>query len=300
MPSPKHKHEKHPFTPAETDRLDRSKRDHLLRRKHVKHEKTRVPIFVDSELMKRVNAALIPFRDRYFRAQIRGFENLPAAPSIIVGNHDGGYVAADALCFGSFFYEKTDYQGKLHVMMHDVPFKISTNLRNFLLRIGFLPACHENAERVLQQGRHLLVYPGGAHEAFRPIWNRGKIDLANRTGFVHQALKHRVPVVPLVSAGGHDTLFVLFRGKWLADRVPLARRLRAGVLPLWIGLPWGISWGPVPNLPLPAKIDIEMLSPIDLYEELGHPVNINDPEVLKRGLEIVRVRMQEAADRLYE
>ena len=183
-------------------------------------------------------------------------------------------------------------------MMHDFPFRIAPSLTEWLQRCGVLPASRRNGEKVLEGGHHILVYPGGSYEAFRRYKDRRTISLGHRTGFVRQALDKRVPITPVVSVGAHETLFVLARGSGLAKKLGLSRLLRVDVLPFWLGLPFGIGWGPIPNLPLPSKIKLEVLEPIRLWKELDNP-DPHDKKVLRAGLELVRSRMQEVADRLY-
>jgi 1-acyl-sn-glycerol-3-phosphate acyltransferase len=248
----------------------------------------------------RVNRVLTVLRRRYFRAEVRGLARLPDGPAMIVGNHDGGYIPADALCFGSAYYERAGTAGRrLFVLMHDFPFRIAPAMTAWLGRLGLLRASRDNAARVLAAGQHLLVFPGGARESFRPYWERRRINLGHRTGFVAAALRRGVPIVPMVSVGAHETLLVLSRGAALARRLPLARRLRSDVVPLWLGLPFGVGFGPLPNLPLPAKIEIELLQPIDLRRELGRSARPDDARALLDGLALVRGRMQRVADRLY-
>ena len=74
--------------------------------------------------------------------------------------------------------------------------------------------------------------------------------------------------------------------------------MRVDVLPFWLGLPFGIGWGPIPNLPLPSKIKLEVLQPIRLWDELGN-ADPHDKKALRDGLELVRERMQLVADRMY-
>ena len=74
-----------------------------------------------------------------------------------------------------------------------------------------------------------------------------------------------MPITPVVSVGAHETLFVLARGNELAKKLGLTR-IRVDVLPFWLGLPFGIGWGPIPNLPLPSKIKLEVLRADPLVE----------------------------------
>jgi 1-acyl-sn-glycerol-3-phosphate acyltransferase len=247
-----------------------------------------------------VNDWVRPIRERYFRAEIAGLENIPDEPAMLVGNHDGGYVFPDAICFGSFYYDAFGGdQRRCYALMHDYPFRIAPTLTEWLQRCGVLPASRRNAERVLEAGHHLLVYPGGSLEAFRTFRDRRRLSLGARTGFVRQALKHDVPIVPVVSVGAHETLFVLMRGNRLAERLGLRKLMRVDVLPLWLGLPFGLGWGPLPNIPLPSKIKLEVLPPIRLRDELGSD-DTSDDRLLRAGLDLVRSRMQHVADRMYD
>jgi 1-acyl-sn-glycerol-3-phosphate acyltransferase len=240
-----------------------------------------------------------PFRDKYFRSEISGLEHIPQdEPSMLVGNHDGGYVFPDAICLGGFYYDHFGIGGRrLYAMMHDFPFRIAPGLTEWLQRCGVVPASRRNGEKVLEGGHHILVYPGGSFEAFRRFSDRRTITLGHRTGFVRQSLTMRVPITPVVSVGAHETLFVLARGHELAKKLGLSK-IRVDVLPFWLGLPFGIGWGPIPNLPLPSKIKLEVLEPIRLWQELDDP-NPDDKKVLRAGLQLVRERMQAVADRLY-
>ncbi len=65
--------------------------------------------------------------------------------------------------------------------------------------------------------------------------NRDQAVLGGRKGFVRQAIRSGVPIVPVSSVGGHDTVFVLSEGQWIAnglDRISgLKRKLRGTRLP---------------------------------------------------------------------
>lgn len=228
-----------------------------------------------------------------------GLEHLPAEPTILVGNHDGGYIPVDGICLGAAWHEHFGFQRPLATLMHDFPFRIHHTLTEYLSRNGVLPANRDNLHRALDAGSSVLVYPGGSHEAFRTFWQRRTLSLGSRTGFLAEALRRRAPISPVVSVGAHETLLVLSRGSWLARRIPLARKLRSDVVPFWLGLPWGIGFGPLPHLPLPAKVKVEVLPPIRLWKELGETADPEDPQVLGAGLDLVLARMQKVADRLY-
>ena len=134
----------------------------------------------------------------------------------------------------------------------------------------------------------MLVYPGGDHETYRPSWESSEIGFAGRTGFVELALEHNIPIVPVVSIGGQETALFLGRGRRLASALQLNRLLRLRVLPLAIGPPFGITVLDLPGrIPLPSKITIRVLPPIDLRDRLGPDP---DPE---KGYRVVTSTMQQ-------
>jgi 1-acyl-sn-glycerol-3-phosphate acyltransferase len=235
----------------------------------------------------------------YHRAEVVGLDRIPTEPTMLVGNHDGGYIPVDGICLGVAWHERFAFARPLRVLMHDFPFRLSPKLTRFLSQCGCLPASRASLNLAFDAKHDLFVYPGGAYEAFRPWTRRREIDLGHRTGFIGEALKRRVPITPVVSIGAHETLFVVMRGGWLAKRIPLARMMRSDVVPLWLGLPWGIGFGPMPHIPLPSKIKLEVLPAIRLWQELGEAADPSDPAVLNAGLALVRRRMQAVSDRLY-
>ena len=99
-------------------------------------------------MVQKVNAWIRPLRQRYFRSEIVGLHHLPPnEPSMIVGNHDGGYVFPDAICLGSFYYDERGTSARrLYAMMHDFPFRIAPTLTEWLQRCGVLPASRRNSD----------------------------------------------------------------------------------------------------------------------------------------------------------
>ncbi len=76
--------------------------------------------------------------------------------------------------------------------------------------------------------------------------------------------------MPLVSIGGQESGLFVTRGERLARALQLDKRARLKVLPVSIGPPFGINILDAPmRLPLPAKITVEVLDPIDLNERFG-------------------------------
>jgi 1-acyl-sn-glycerol-3-phosphate acyltransferase len=162
-------------------------------------------------------------------------------------------------------------------------------------KMGEVPASRENAARALDAGAAVLVYPGGDHEAFRPWTDRNRIDFDGRKGFIELALQKRVPVVPVVSHGGHSSTIILTRGERLG-RLLATRRVRTRTFPIAWQIPWGVSPLGVPGIPLPAKITVRICPPM-AWSHYG-PGAAEDPAIVQRCFDEITGVMQETLAQL--
>ena len=224
----------------------------------------------DPEYIRETLPALRLLSSLYFRADVRGLENIPATgPVLLVGNHSGGAMIADTFVFAQAFYDHFGPERRFHQLAHDLVFKVP-GTRALVQRYGTIPASPESMLRALDRDAALLVYPGGDHETYRPSWQSGEIGFGGRTGFVELALEHDIPVVPVVALGGQETALFLGRGRRMASGLQLDRLLRLKVLPVAIGPPFGLTVLDLPGrIPLPSKITVRVLDPIDLRACLG-------------------------------
>jgi 1-acyl-sn-glycerol-3-phosphate acyltransferase len=205
----------------------------------------------------------------YFRAEVRGLERIPEhGPVLLVGNHSGGNMTVDTGVFTLAFSTYFGVERRFYQLAHNLV--LSMPGLGFLRKYGTVAANPENAAKALESGAALLVYPGGDYEVHRPSWESARVDFDGRKGFLRLALKHDVPIVPVVSVGGQETALFLTRGEGLAQLLRLDRMFRLKVLPISVALPWVLNVGDMlGHLPLPAKITIDVLEPIDLRAEFG-------------------------------
>ncbi len=212
----------------------------------------------------------------WYRGEVRGLGNIPdEGPVLLVGNHSGGNMTPDTivftLAFNTYFGVERAFFQLAHNLVLSMPWLGS--LRKF----GTVAASPENARKALDSGAVLLVYPGGDYEVHRPSWQRNRIDFDGRKGFIRLALQQNVPIVPVVSIGGQETALFLTRGERLARLLALDRLLRLKVLPISLAIPWGVNVGDLlGHVPLPAKITIETLPPIDVRTEFGPDPEVDD------------------------
>ncbi len=210
---------------------------------------------------------------------------------LIVGNHTGGNTSSEVMVFPLAFSTYFGVERRFHQLAHNLVLALPGLSR--LRKFGTVAASHENAHKALDAGAALLVFPGGDYEVHRPSWDGNKVDFNNRKGFIRLALEKDVPIVPLVTIGGQETALFLSRGERLAKLLRLDQTLRLKVLPISLALPWGLNVGDMlGHIPLPAKITMEALEPIDIRERYGE-----DPD-LQQVYDDILATMQRALDGL--
>ncbi|MGE5617520.1 MAG: 1-acyl-sn-glycerol-3-phosphate acyltransferase, partial [Candidatus Woesearchaeota archaeon] len=166
----------------------------------------------------------------YFRAEVRGLDNIPeTGPALLVGNHSGGTKIVDTFIFASEFYGHFGPDRRFHQLAHDIAARLPAT---GLSRWGTVAASHRNAHRAFDRDAPVLVYPGGDWETFRPSWHSDRIEFAGRKGFIRLALDRGVPIVPVVAIGGQETALFASRGERLAEATGWARLTRIKVLPV--------------------------------------------------------------------
>lgn len=226
-------------------------------------------------------------RTTYFRTEHEGLENIPRElPYIVVSTHSGGPMLPDVWPMLATWWNLFSPEVPAYALVHDAVFRMPV-VRNAMIKIGALRASRDNAERVLQAGGMLAILPGGDAEALRSFRQRNRIDFRGHTFFVELALRHGVPVVPVVNVGGHEVYFTLLSSRRLARWSGIERLTRVKTVPLTVGLPWGV-WpgGFLPYLPLPAKISYRV----------GEPFFFSRDPDLARDADYVRKRADEIVD----
>lgn len=198
----------------------------------------------------------------YFRLRVEGIEHVPAAgPVLLTGNHCGGFVPTEGFSTSLAIHDHFGPDRAVYALAHDFLFE-DPILRRTAGRLGILRAGHESARHAFAAGACVLVYPGSDMDTFRPFRDRNKIVLAGRTGFLRLAAREGVPIVPVVACGAHEQLVVLARGDRIAHRLHAHEWARSEVLPIVLCVPWGITSGFVPYLPLPAQVTLAFLPPM--------------------------------------
>ena len=238
----------------------------------------------------------------YFRVQTDGWQYVPVnQPVLLVGAHNGGLAAPDMHMFIYDWYQRLGYERLVYGLMHPLVWDVYPQMAQFAANVGAVRAHPKMAIAALQRKASVLVYPGGTKDAFRPHRLRDRIYFSGHKGFIKLALREQVPIVPLISWGAHDTLLVLDDCYEQARQLnqwgmPWLLGIDPGIFPIYLGLPWGLSVGALPNMPLPVQIHTRVC-PAITFERYGRDV-LDDQAYIDECYTTVVNHMQMALDKL--
>lgn len=234
---------------------------------------------------------------RYFGVDVRGWDNMPEAPAMIVMNHSGGTTIPDVWGFMLAWYQNYGVHRPLHPMAHEII--LSTRVTGeYFARRGVLRGSRELAFAVLRDWqRDLMVMPGGDLDTWRPYSERYQVRFSGRTGYARTAIKAGVPIVPVAHAGAHETLIVLSDGRKLAHALGLPSIARASIWPVHLSLPWGLAVGPWPHIPTPARLRYRIGPPVVAPEKVAPGEEPSD-ELVRAVDTAVQAEVQKLLDEL--
>src|SRR4051794_33142001 len=235
-----------------------------------------------------------PLMDYWFRMDMEGWEHLPEPPVLLVGVHSGAPFVWDAWTVGlqwwRHFGSERPLFGTAHAALMAAPL-----VGAYFRRMGVLPAAPDSMASALAAGRDVALWPGGEVDSLRPWTKRDEAILAGRKGFVRLAINTGVPIVPIATVGGPDSMPVLATGRRLARLLQLDRIARLKMFPISFQVPWGISPALLPEVPLPTKIRTAFQPPVDVEAD---PARASDDAYVDSVYEEVQGRIQAGMDAL--
>ena len=249
---------------------------------------------VDDAFMERQKYFWNPLMDYWFRMEIEGWEHLPEPPVLLIGVHSGAPFVWDAWTVGIQWWRRFGTDRPLHGTAHDA-LMAAPLLGSYFRRMGVLPAAPDSIASALDDGHDVALWPGGEVDSLRPWTDRDEAVLAGRKGFVRMAINAGVPIVPIATVGGPDSMPVIARGRRLAKALQLDKAARLKMFPIALSAPWGLSPAILPELPLPTKIRTAFQPPITLSKD---PAKAKDDRYVDRRYEEVRASIQHGMDAL--
>ncbi len=221
--------------------------------------------------------------DVWWRVEPRGTEHLPReGRAVLVGVHRG-FMPWDGVMALHMVRRATGRTPRflLHPSLLKMPF-----LFNYMTKLGGVPACRENSDRMLGAGELLGVFPEGIRGAFTHYRRAYRLGEMGREEYVRMALRNRVPIVPFVTVGSAEIFPVLAHLEW-----PWWQRFTE-----WPCFPVAPPF-PLLPVPLPSKWHTRVLEPFHV-EALHGPEAADDPEVVAALGAEVRRRMIAALEGL--
>ncbi|MBD2594413.1 acyltransferase family protein [Nostoc spongiaeforme FACHB-130] len=256
----------------------------------------------DPQFIKSMMPLLGFFYRYYFRVQTSGWHHIsPQQKVLFVGSHNGGLSAPDMLMMMYDWFQRFGVEQPVYGLMHPRVWEVTPPLAQLAAKMGAIMAHPKMAYSALRSGASVLVYPGGAEDVFRPHYLRNKIYFAGRQGFIKLALRENVPIVPVISTGAHDTLIVLADIYKILNQfhewgMPWLLNIDPVVFPIYLGWPWGLAIGPLPNIPFPVSIHTQICPPI-IFERYGRGA-ASDRSYVDECYELVVSKMQYQLDQL--
>jgi 1-acyl-sn-glycerol-3-phosphate acyltransferase len=248
----------------------------------------------DWEFFERQKYFWNPLMDYWFRMEISGWERLPEPPALLVGIHSGAPFVWDAWTIGAAWWRHFGSARPVHGTAHDALMALPL-VGSYFRRMGVLPAAPDSISAALAAGHDVVLWPGGERDSLRPWVQRDQAVLAGRKGFVRLAVRSCVPIVPIATVGGPDSMPVLATGRRIARALRLDKIARLKMFPIALQAPWGLSPALLPELPLPTKIRTAFQEPISLDCD---PERASDDAYVDVQYELVCRRIQEGMDAL--
>jgi len=198
------------------------------------------PYGVSKRELARMYTALAWLYRRYFSVGVHGIENVPArGRAMLVGNHSGGVAFDGMMVLASVFLEMDPprlAQGMAEKFLNRLPFaSLGTS------RTGNFTGLPENAVRLLEDERLLMVFPEGARGTEKLYKERNSL-VKFGTGFLRLALQTGTPIIPFAFAGGGDAF------PTIANLYGLGKLLGVPYLPVTAYL-----------LPVPLPVHVQIL-----------------------------------------
>lgn len=248
----------------------------------------------DWEFMARQKYLWNPLMDYWFRMEIEGWEKIPEPPVLFIGIHSGAPFVWDAWTIGAQWWRHFGSSRPLHGTAHDALMALPA-VGAYFRRMGVLPAAPDSITAALAAGHDVALWPGGEVDSLRPWTKRDEAILAGRTGFIKLAIRGGVPIVPISTVGGPDSMPVLATGRRLAKLLQLDKVARLKMFPIALQVPWGISPALLPEVPLPTKIRTAFQDPIELGDD---PDLAEDDDHVESKYEEVSASIQRGMDTL--
>lgn len=208
--------------------------------------------------------------EKYFRVTATGLEHVPSQGRVLVIANHSGQLPMDGVLIG-YALATNPHGPRAPRAMIERFFPTVPYLGNLLNNMGAVIGDPLNCSKMLEQDEVIIVFPEGVRGSGKLYKHRYQLQRFGN-GFVHLAMAHRTPIVPVGVVGCEETM------PSIANIAPLAKLL-------------GIPYAPIaPPLPLPARV----------YLNFGEPIqfsgNAANEEQVTAHVETVKDRIRDLID----
>jgi len=220
-------------------------------------------------------------KDKWFRVEVRGVENIPEdGGALLVSNHSGT-IAIDSVVTQLAIHDAHPRRRFLRMLGADLVFQLPV-VGDVARKTGATLASNADAERLLRGGELVGVWPEGFKGVGKPFRERYKLQRFGRGGFVSAAIRSEVPISPCSVVGAEEVY------PMIGNMKTIARLVGAPYAPI---TPFFPLLGPLGLVPLPSKWIIEFGEPIDTAS-LGSS-SADDPMLVFELTDQVRETIQQ-------
>ena len=209
--------------------------------------------------------------EHYFRVESYGLEHVPARGRVLIIPNHSGQLPMDGILTGTAIATNPGGPRAPRAMIERF-FPTVPWLGNLLNSFGAVIGDPINCIKMLQADEAVIVFPEGIRGSGKLYKHRYQLQRFGN-GFVHLAMKHQAPIVPVGIVGCEETM------PSVANLKPLAKLL---------GLPY-IPVGPL--VPLPAKVILNFGEAIHFPDD-----GASEAEVTAR-VEQVKTRIRALIDK---
>lgn len=233
---------------------------------------------MDEEYIGRFSRGLFRFlHDTWWRVEWRGLEHVPRqGRAVLTGVHRGFMPWDGVMALHLISRELGRYP---RFLIHPTLIKHPV-ITPYILKLGGVPACRENADRILGKDEILGIFPEGVKGAFSLYRDAYKLGRFGRDEYVKAALRNQAPIVPFVTVGSAEVFPILraFHWRWFKR---------------WSEWPFFPITPTMGLVPLPSKWHTLFLPPMHVEREYP-PEAAKDPEVVSAISAEVQDRMLHA------
>jgi 1-acyl-sn-glycerol-3-phosphate acyltransferase len=205
------------------------------------------PFGYDPEAVKLIAPLMMFLKERWFRVEAHGLENLPGdGRFLLIGNHSG-QLPFDAAMVGTTVLADAPKPRLVRSMVErwsaELPF-----VSSLFVRTGQVVGDPTTCARLLESEEAVMVFPEGQRGINKLFAQRYQLSSFGH-GFMRLALETKSPIVPVALIGAEE------QAPAVADIRPLARLLGFPAMP--------IIFPQLVPLPLPVKYRIWFGEPLE-------------------------------------